>query len=77
MSFFQLAGLLGKLDKEECTSLIYLSRWMGRQGGRDDAVIWRDLKDSLGLREDRFLPAGWMVRLVYEDRGRIKLFIKD
>ena len=65
MSFFRLAGLLGKLDKEVCTSLIYLSRWMGRQGGREDAVIWRDLKDSLGWREDKFLPAGWMVRLVY------------
>ena len=49
---------------------------MGRQGGREHAVIWRDLKDSLGWREDKFLPAGWMVRLVYKDRGRIRLFIK-
>ena len=57
MSFFRLAGLLGKLDKEECMSLIYLSRWMGRQGGREDAVIWRDQNDSLGWREDKFLPA--------------------
>ena len=38
---------------------------MGRQGGREHAVIWSDLKDSLGWREDKFLPAGWMVRLVY------------
>ena len=49
---------------------------MGRQGGREDAVIWRDHKDSLGLREDKFLPASWMVTLVYKDRGRIRLFIK-
>ena len=77
MSFFRLAGLLGKLDKEECMSLIYLSRWMGRQGGREDDVIWRDQKDSLGWREDKFLPASWMVTLVYKDRGRISLFMKD
>ena len=50
---------------------------MGRQGGREHAVIWRDLKDSLGWREDKFLPAGWMVRLVYEDGGRIRLYMRD
>ena len=76
MSFFWLAELFGKWDKEECTNLIFLSRWMGRQGGREDAVIWRDQKDSLGWREDKFLPASWMVTLVYKDRGRIRLFIK-
>ena len=61
---------------EECTNMIFLSRWMERQGGREDAVIWRDQKDSLGWREDKFLPEGWMVRLVCKDRGRIRLFIK-
>ena len=49
---------------------------MGRQGGKEHAVIWRDLNDSLGWREGKFLPAGWMVRLVYKDSGRIRLFIK-
>ena len=50
---------------------------MVRQGGREHTEIWRDLKDSLGWSEDKFLPAGWMVRLVYKDRERIRLFIKD
>ena len=49
MSFFRLAVLFGKWDKEECTNLIFLSRWMGRQGGREDAVIWRDQKGLIGL----------------------------
>ena len=38
---------------------------------------WRYQRDSIGWREDKFLPAGWMVRLVYEDGGRIRLYMRN
>ena len=62
--FFRLVGWLAEFDNEECSSSTCLSRYMGRLGGRDHAVIWRDLKHSLGWRDDKFLSAGWMRRFV-------------
>ena len=37
--FTQLAGWLGEGDKEECASSTHLSNKIGRQGGKDHAVI--------------------------------------
>ena len=49
----------------------------GKAGRKGTCCNLEDLKDSLGWREDKFLPAGWMVKLVYGDIGRIRLCIKD
>ena len=35
----QLAGWLGEGDKEECASSTHLSNKIGRQGGKEHAVI--------------------------------------